>query len=59
MDFKGKSTSEIIGKAIGSLITGLLIVIAIKLVFFLTWPQAYVLGWLYCMLRDACLSSKG
>lgn len=45
--------AELIGKLLGSLAIGLIIVCAIKFAFGLTWPQGFVLAWLYCLLKDA------
>jgi len=58
MDFKDEEVSSVLAKTVGSLITGLIIVFAIKFSFFLTWPQSFVIAWLYCLLRDACLHSN-
>jgi hypothetical protein len=56
------SNKELIGKAIGKAIGGILAlalyVVAIKYAFAFTWPQGFVLGWLYWLLHDAFLHPK-
>ena len=49
---------ELIGKAIGGVLGLALYVVAIKYAFAFTWPQGFVLGWLYWLLHDACLHPK-
>jgi hypothetical protein len=48
-----ESDVEAIAKILGSLTVGAIIVCAIKFAFGLTWPQGFVLGWLYCLLKDS------
>jgi len=52
------SNKELIGKFIGSLLSLAIYVVAIKYAFAFTWPQGFVLGWLYWMLLDACLHPR-
>ncbi len=44
---------EIVGKAIASLITGLILTAAVKYAFEFTWFQAVVITWFYCLLKDS------
>ena len=52
------SNKELIGKSIGSLLALVTYVLAIKYAFAFTWPQGFVLGWLYWLLYNACIDSK-
>jgi hypothetical protein len=45
--------AELIAKLFGSLAVGAIIVCAIKFAFGLTWPQGFVLAWLYCLIKDS------
>ena len=51
-------TSHAIGKAIGQLCVLGICVLLIKVAFEFTWFQGFVLGYLYWLLRDACLNSN-
>lgn len=49
--------SEIITEALirifVSLIIGLIMTAAVKYAFSFTWPQAFVITWFYCALKDS------
>lgn len=51
-----KTTQELVARAIGSLLGGLLFAIALIYAFNLTWPQGLVLSWMYCLLRDSIVN---
>jgi len=50
--------TAILGKAFASLIVGALIWCGLKYAFAFTWPQAFMIAWLYCILRDGVINSK-
>ncbi len=50
--------AELIGKLFASLTIVAIIVCAIKFAFGLTWPQGFVLAWLYCLLKDSIENSN-
>ncbi len=52
------SNKELIGTVIGGVLALALYVVAIKYAFAFTWPQGFVLGWLYWLLHDACLHPR-
>ena len=45
--------AEAWGTLFGSLVVGALFVLALRWAFAFTWPQSFVLTWLYCLLRDS------
>ncbi len=51
------NNSEIVAEAllkiIASLIIGLIMAAAVKYAFEFTWPQAAVITWFYCLLKDS------
>ena len=53
-----KEDVTIVGKAAGDLIIGVIIWCGLKYAFDLTWFQAFMLSYLYCILRDAVIHSK-
>jgi hypothetical protein len=48
----------VLGKAVASLLIGSIIWCGLKYAFDLTWFQAFMISWLYCILRDAVIHSK-
>jgi len=51
-----ETPQELVAKAIGSLLVGLLFAVALIYAFNLTWPQGLVLSWMYCLLRDSIVN---
>jgi len=50
--------TAILGKAFASLVVVVVIWCSVKYAFAFTWPQAFVITWLYCLLKDAVIKSK-
>jgi hypothetical protein len=44
--------------AFASLFIGIIIWCGLKYAFDLTWFQAFMISWLYCILRDSVIHSK-
>jgi hypothetical protein len=47
-------SKKLLTKAVASVIVLAVFVLTIKYAFAVTWPQGFVLGWLYWLLQDSC-----
>ena len=47
-----ESNSQLIGRLIGNLLAGFVIIVALHFAFSFTWLQSFVLAWLYCLLKS-------